>query len=89
MWKYSIVLDGEGFFIIWLECVRVRKGQCKNECFGPAFDDLLYPDPGGLKRAKRKEKTEPKDRKLGIKSIKSNVIRIKMSIGKCDYIFIN
>jgi hypothetical protein len=31
-------------------------------------------DPGGIKRAKMKAKTQPKDRQLGIKSIKTNVI---------------
>jgi hypothetical protein len=40
-----------------------------------AFDGRLDPDPGDLKRAKMKEKTHPKDKKLGSKStgIKSNV----------------
>jgi hypothetical protein len=33
----------------------------------------LDPDPGGLKRAKMKEKMQPKERKVGLISRKSNV----------------
>jgi hypothetical protein len=68
---------------------RVENTVAKNRIrirIGSAFDGLLDPDPGGLKRNKMNEKMQPKDIYLGIKSIKSNVIGIKM--GKCDFIFI-
>jgi hypothetical protein len=44
---------------------------------GSAFNGRLRnvdPDPGGLKRAKLNVKMQPKDKYLGIKSIKNNVI---------------
>jgi hypothetical protein len=45
------------------------------------------PDLGGLKRAKRKEKTQPKRQLIRQKNTrKSNVIDVK--ICKCDFIFI-
>jgi hypothetical protein len=59
--------------IILRRCVTITM-KVVTSFSDPDFD----PDPGGLQRAKKRGKTKPKNRKLCIKSNRSNAIGIQM-----------